>query len=87
MNKQKLVPAIFLGLGVLFFLLATSFLTNSSESALVDGAMGLIPCAIGAYGAWVNRRSVGRAIGLGLAFGVLAMLSLVLFFSVIWPML
>ena len=81
------IKYIFLGLGVVVFLLATGFLTKTSETALVNGAMGLAPLTPGAVGAHIGRRSMGRAIGFGIGLSVLGLVLLITFFSVIWPML
>ena len=66
----KSVALIFLGLGVASFLLATSFLTRTSESALMGGAMGLVPFGVGSAGAFLGRASVPRALGFGALFTV-----------------
>ncbi len=86
-GMSKRIPYVFVGFGVLWFLLATGFFMKSSEGALVDGAMGLLPGIAGFFGARTGSQSIGRAVGLGVGYSVLAGLSLVVFFDVIWPML
>jgi len=83
----KLVALFFLAVGIVFFLLMTSFLSNTSETALVNGSMGLIPGFLGFVGGLVGRRSVTRAIVFGLLFTLVACSLLVAFFQVIWTKL
>ncbi len=83
----KLPAAVFFVLGVLYFLVATSFLSKTSETALMDGSMGLVPGVLGAIGALIGRRERRRAIIFGLVFAAASGVSLVVFFQVLWPML
>jgi hypothetical protein len=83
----KLVALSFLVIGVVVFLLATRFLGDTSETALVQGSMGLIPGVLGFVGGMIGRRGVGRAALFGLLFSVLGGGLLMVFYQVIWPML
>jgi hypothetical protein len=85
---MKKLPALgFFVLGAVYFLVMTDFLGKSSETALVDGSMGLVPGVLGAIGALIGSRSVGRAIVFGLIFAVIGAVGLIVFFQVLWPML
>ena len=83
----KIVAMVFIGLGVLGFILATGFLTNWSESALIGAALALITGLAGAGGAFLGSSSTGKAIGLGLLIAILVNVALIGFFQIIWPML
>lgn len=83
----KLVAFFFLAVGIVFFLVMTSFLSNTSETALMNGSMGLVPGFLGFIGGMIGRRTVGRAVVFGLLFTVLSSAALVAFFQVIWPKL
>ncbi len=83
----KLVAFFFLAVGIVFFLVMTSFLSNTSETALMNGSMGLVPGFLGFIGGMIGRRTVGRAVVFGLLFTVLSCAGLVAFFQVIWPKL
>ena len=83
----KAIPFVFLVLGFIGFLIPTEFLTRTSETALVNGSYGLVAGILGMIGALVGRRSAGLSVGLGLAFAVGAVLLMVLFFMVLWPLL
>ncbi len=84
---SKLPALAFFVLGVLYFLFATSFLSRTSETALMDGSMGLVPGVLGAIGALVARRDRTRSIIVGLVVAAAAGGLLVVFFQVLWPML
>jgi hypothetical protein len=84
---SKLVALFFLAVGIVFFLVMTSFLSNTSETALMNGSMGLVPGFLGFVGAMIGRRTVTRAVVFGLLFTILASALLVSFFQVVWPRL
>ena len=73
--------------GILFFVLATGFLSHTSESALMDGSFGIVIGILGALGAFIGKKSAGMAIVMSLAFAVGGAGLLGLFFVTIWPML
>ena len=87
MNKTKLPAALFFAVGVVLFLIRTKFMQDSSETALVDGSMWLVPGVLGAIGALIGSQSLGRAFVVGLVTAVFGAVALVVFFQVIWPML
>jgi len=84
---DKIVSIVFIVLGILSFLLGTSFLSDISESALMSGSMGLVPSLVGAFGAYLKRASIGKSILFGILFSFLTAVLQVVFFVVIWPML
>ncbi len=83
----KLPAVAFFVLGSLYFLVATGFLSRTSETALMDGSVGLVPGVTGAIGALLGRRTVGRAVLVGLLAAALSVVLLVGFFQILWPML
>ena len=86
-DMTRLPAAVFLALGALYFLVATAGLTRTSETALVDGSMGLVPGVLGGVAALLVRRNLRKAITFGLLVAVGAAVSLVVFFQVLWPLL
>jgi hypothetical protein len=85
---MKLLPALgFLVLGLVYFLVMTSGLSKTSEGALVEGSMGLVPGILGAFGALFARSTVQRAIVVGIVTAVVGAIGLVVFYQVLWPLL
>jgi hypothetical protein len=83
----KLIAVFFLFIGVAFFLVMTNFLSNTSETALVNGSFGLVPGVMGLIGGLIGRKSATRALVFGLLFVVLSASLLLGFLRVIWPRL
>ncbi|MBN2494733.1 MAG: hypothetical protein JXR96_09105 [Deltaproteobacteria bacterium] len=81
------IPFGFLVLGILYFLIATGFLSHTSETALVQGSYGLVAGALGLVGALIGKRSIGLSIGLGFGFAAISLVLMVVFFIVLWPLL
>jgi hypothetical protein len=84
---NKLPALVIFLLGAAYFLIATSGLTKTSETALMEGAMGLVPGVVGAVAALLTRGSRQRRAVIGLIVGGAAAVALVIFFQSIWPML
>jgi hypothetical protein len=83
----KLIAFFFLFIGVAFFLVMTSFLSNTSETALVNGCFGLVPGVMGLIGGLIGRKSATRALIFGVLFVVISASLLLGFFRLIWPSL
>ena len=83
-----MLPALaFLLLGIIYFAVMTSGFKETSESALVDGSMGLVPGILGFIGAAFARSTIPKAIVVGLVTAIAGAVGLVVFFQVLWPML
>ena len=71
-------------IGLLLFLIATGFLSRTSETELMNGFFGIVFGGVGAFGAYLGRKGMGKAIGLGLLFGILGNVLLGAFFTTLW---
>jgi hypothetical protein len=83
----KLVAAFYLVVGLGFFLVATSGLRNTSETALVNGVFGVVPGFMGFVGGMIGRRGALLALLFGFLFVVGTLALMVFFFRVLWPRL
>jgi len=83
----KLVAAFYLVVGLGFFVVVTNGLKNTSETALVNGAFGVVPGFMGFVGGMIGRRSTLLALLFGFLFVLGTLALMVLFFRVLWPML
>ena len=82
------VVATFFGLiSIILFTLSTGFFQNWSETGLINGSFSLGVGLCGALGAYLGRRGIGKTLLFSVVFAIGAVMLLIAFYAIVWPLL